>query len=75
MGVNKQIEWRRPDEIIRPAEREREGPAGKRQGEDTQRRGGEMNICPRVSRGTAPTWRDESLKITAISTLCLDEPL
>lgn len=37
--------------------------------------GGEMNICPRVSRGTAPTWRDESLKITAISTLCLDEPL
>lgn len=25
MGVNKQIEWRRPDEIIRPAEREKRG--------------------------------------------------
>lgn len=44
-------------------------------GRKTTQRRGEMNICPRVSRGMGPTWCDESLKITAISTLCLDEPL
>lgn len=41
----------------------------------TTQRQKEMNICPRVSRGMAPTWCDESLKITAISILYLDEPL
>lgn len=34
-----------------------------------------MNICPRISPGGAPIRRHESLKITAVSTLCLDEAL
>lgn len=36
--MNKQTEWRCPDEIIRPV---REGPAGKRQENHTKTRGNE----------------------------------
>lgn len=66
--MSKQIKWRCSDEIIRAG---KEGPAGNpHEGEAMG-----INICPRVSRGLSPVLRDESLKIIAISTLCLDEPL
>lgn len=71
VDMNKQIEWRCPDEIIK-AVREMDLQVS---GRKTTQRRGEMNICPWVSRGTTPTWGDETLKITAISTLCLDDPL
>lgn len=56
MGVNKQIEWRRPDEIIRPAERERERVLQVRGREKTHAgEGGNEYLSEGISRRGANT--------------------